>query len=78
MGHPVALTFKDQEMAMVDQAVNHGDSHLFIGKNASPFRKFKICCQNETFTFGAVSNNPKQQLRPFFIDGYIAPFVQDE
>lgn len=32
MSHTVALTFENQKMAMVNQSINHGGCHLFIGK----------------------------------------------
>ena len=59
MSHSVALTFEDQEMTVVDKAVNHGGSHLLIGEDPSSFRKFKIGCQNQTFTFITVGDNTK-------------------
>ena len=37
--HPVAPGAGHQEMAVVGQTVNHGGCHLFIGKDAAPFRE---------------------------------------
>lgn len=45
--HPVASAASHQEMAVVGQPVNHGGCHLFIGKDAAPFRELQVCRQDE-------------------------------
>ena len=52
--HPVAPAAGHQEVAVVGQPVNHGGCHLFIGKDAAPFRKLQVRCQDEALALVAV------------------------
>ncbi|WP_281797577.1 hypothetical protein [Mitsuokella multacida] len=45
--HLVAPAAGHQEVAVVGQPVNHGGCHLFIGKDAAPFRELQVCRQDE-------------------------------
>ena len=76
MFHPVALSFEEDEMAVMDEPVNHGGRHLVICKDIAPFREFKVCCQDKAFAFIAVRNDSEQHLGAIFINGDIAPFVE--
>ena len=78
MCHAVALTFENQEMAVVNQSVNYGGSHLFIGEDTAPLRELQVCGQNQTFAFITIGYDAKQQLRSFLVDRYVALFIFDE
>ena len=52
--HPVAPAAGHQEMAVVSQPVNHGGCHLFIGKDAAPFRELQVRRQDEALALVAV------------------------
>lgn len=52
--HPVAPAASHQEVAVVGQTVNHGGCHLFIGKDAAPFRELQVRRQDEALALVAV------------------------
>lgn len=52
--HPVAPAASHQEVAVVAQTVNHGGSHLFIGKDAAPFRELQVRRQDEALALVAI------------------------
>ena len=52
--HPVAPAASHQEVAVMGQTVNHGGCHLFIGKDAAPFRELQVRRQDEALALVAV------------------------
>ena len=54
MFHLLATAADHQEMDMVGQAVNQGSRHLFIGKDAAPYREPQVCRQDETLVLVSV------------------------
>ena len=40
----------DIKVTMMNQSVGHSSSHLIVGEYFSPFGKFQIGCQYQTFT----------------------------
>lgn len=78
MGHAVTLPFKQQEVAVVDQAVNHGCRHLLIGKDAAPFGELQVGGQDQTLAFIAIGDHPKEQLGALAIHRHITPLVKDQ
>lgn len=48
MFHAVAFSFKDQQVSVVDKAVDHCCRHLVIGKDTTPFGKLQVRSQDQT------------------------------
>ena len=78
MFHPVALSFEDQQMSMMDKPVDHGCRHLVIGKNAAPFGKFQIRSQYQAFAFIGVRYDTEQEVGTILVHRNVSPFIQNE
>jgi hypothetical protein len=59
MLHPVTLTLKNNQMAMIGEPVNHGRRHLIIRENCPPFLELRIRRNNKTPSFITVGNDSK-------------------
>lgn len=54
MFRAVAFSFKDQQVSVVDKAVDHCRRHLVIGKNTASFGKPQIHSQGQAYAFADV------------------------
>ena len=62
MLHTIALSLKDQQVPMMDEAVDHRSSHLVIRKDPSPFGKFQICGEYQALALITVRYDTEQKL----------------
>jgi hypothetical protein len=44
MSQSIALPLKNQQMAAMNQPINHRTCQLFIIEDAVPFTEFQVCC----------------------------------
>ena len=51
--HSVALSVEDQQMAIVNEPVNHGRGHRFIQEDVRPFAELKVCGEYQAALFVA-------------------------
>ena len=62
MGHAVAGAFEDQQLTVVDQAVDHGRGHLLVGEYTAPLAELDVGGENEALAFigiaGCVTASP--------------------
>ena len=49
VGHAITFCVEHQQMAVMDESVDHRSSHLLIGEYASPFGKLQIGGEYQTF-----------------------------
>ena len=75
MLHPVAVSFKEDQVSVVYQAVNHCRCHLVIRKDAAPFGELQIGGQQQALALITVRDYPEQQLGTVTVNRYIPPFV---
>ena len=62
VGHAITFRVEHQQVAVMDESVDHRGSHLFVGKYTSPFGKLQIGGEYQTFAFIAVGDYAEQQL----------------
>ena len=62
MLHTVALSLKDQQVPMMDEAVDHCSGHLVIRKDSSPFGKLQICGEYQTLAFITVRYDVRRHI----------------
>ena len=49
----VALSVKDQQVAVMDESVNHCGGHRFVKKDIDPLAELKVCGEDQTAFFVA-------------------------
>lgn len=76
MGHAVAGAFKDQQVAMVDQAVNHGGGHLLVGEYTSPLAELDVGGEDEALALIRAGDDAEKQLRPLLVHGHVTPLIK--
>ncbi len=76
MGHAIAGTFEDQQVSVVDQAVDHGGGHLLVGEDTAPFGELDVGGKYQALALVGVGDHPEQQLGAFLVHGDVSPFVQ--
>ena len=78
MLHAVAVAFKEDQVPVMDEPVDHGCRHLVIREDAPPFGEFQVGGQQEALTLVAVGDHPEQELGSVPVNRDIAPLVQDQ
>jgi hypothetical protein len=78
MFHPVALTFKEQNMPMVSKPIDHRSCHLIVSEDSPPLRKLKVRREHHAPPLIGVSDNPKEKLSSLAINRHIALFINNE
>jgi len=59
---------------MMDQAIDHGCGHLFVGEDAAPLGELDIGGKDKALALVGVGDDPEQQLRPLLAHGDVSPF----
>ena len=54
MFHTVTLSFKDQKMSMMNQAIYYGSGHLIIREDTALFGELKVGGQDQALALIAV------------------------
>ena len=58
----MTLTVEEQKVPVMNQKINHSDSHLLIAKSVYPFAEFQVRGENYAPLLVAIRDNLKQWL----------------
>jgi hypothetical protein len=76
MFHTVTVSFKQNQVSMMNKPINHCCSHLVICKDASPFGEFQIGRKQKALAFIAVRYHTEQELGAVSVDRDISPLIE--
>ncbi len=78
MGLAVTLSLKEQEVAVVGEAVNHRGGPRVVREDSAPLGELPVGRQDEAADLVAVRNNPEQPWRAVPVDRHIALFIESQ
>jgi len=74
----VAGAGEHEDVAMVNQAVNHSSGEFIVAEHRVPLGEFQIGCDDEALLLVAVGYHLKQQLAGFLVQRDEPNLVQDQ
>ena len=76
--HSDALTFKEDQVTVVQQPVKDGCGHLFIVEDVHPAGKLNVGIDHQALFLVALGDDFKEQLCPGAVQGNVSKFVQKD